>query len=145
MDKVQAVQTYLFQRLLTNPIDPQIAFFFDSTDPSKLKRVRSLLPFGGPLKGFTSRNDRRTEQVKLYDAFAKVWEPKMWEQFGLELTFFRSAYRNEAVHGPLRAWYFSETLNNLEFSRVVSTDLMWTLLAMALCSATLHFTPGVFF
>ena len=81
----------------------------------------------------------------LYDAFAKVWEPKKWEQFGLEPTFFRSAYRNEAVRGPLRARYFSKTLNNLEFSRVVSTDLMWTLLAMAFVFSYITFHTGSFF
>jgi len=139
---VEDIEAYLFKNI---EADPRIKFFFNSKDQSKLVRARSLLPFGGPLKGYTSMNDRRSEQMKLYNEFAEVWEPKLWDKFGLEMTFIRSAYRNDAVIGPLRAKFYSETLNNLEFDRIVNSDLMWTLLAMAFVFGYITFHTGSFF
>lgn len=142
-DQVQQVKYSLFAQLKED--GAPTAFFFDSVSPDEVKRVRSLLSFGGPLEGFDNKNDRNTEQMTKYRDFTAIVEKKLWERFGLENTFFRSAYRNKADFGPIRAEFFSFPLSDLEFSRLVNSDLMWTILAIAFVYGYITFHTGSFF
>lgn len=91
-------------------------------------RTRSSIFFGGPLPGFRNEDDRKDDQDKLLqDGVIEAVEKRLFDLFGHEPSFFRSAYANPYNLGDMRVRFISAQLFGLEFPRVVNGDLAWTM------------------
>ena len=125
---VLAAETALLQSL-SNP-KSNAAFFLGSNvdiqNPTRTFRSRSYFGLGGPLKGFSSMEDRREKQKDIYKDVGAKWEQEMFDYFQMESTLIKSAYRTKAQVGTLDVKFLSLLFNNFEFDRVVNGDLLWT-------------------
>ena len=63
-----------------------------AVDTSLTTKTRSLLYLGQPLAGFASKSDQIERQFKIYTAYLKAVEQGLWDLFGVDSTFFQSAY-----------------------------------------------------
>ena len=65
--------------------------------PPTTQATRSTFSFGMPLAGFASAADRPGKQRKKIDKFILKVEAALFAHFGMQSSFFKSAYRSPAT------------------------------------------------
>lgn len=94
--------------------------------------VRTYLQFGGPLEGFAGPDDRLNEQNGEYEKLVKPWEEVFnKEYFGKAAPGFGgSYYMTPSVKNGVQVTYWGFDLQQLEFLRLVQSDMFFSMFAM---------------
>ena len=105
-------------------------------------KTRSLLSVGQPLEGFTSPRDRTARQEKIYQAYFEAVEQDLWDHFGVESTFFQSAYLMPWKRGRVKFRFFSWLVVRLEFLRMQTMDALFMLCTIIFVSLLIRLHTG---
>ena len=111
---VDAVSALLESGLTTSPTTLQLYGFFLGKDTATLgfsSATRSTVSMSVPVGSAES-----------IEALAARIETKLFAYFGMEPSFLRSVYRDEARRGGLKALFFEPSLILTEFNGMIFTD-----------------------
>ncbi len=130
--EITSTTTTMIDALETDIGMLQYGFFFDKNVQSNgyATKVRSMIQLGAPLEGYESESDKLTEQYRKYEEFIGDWEPDMWDYFGVKNTDMKSAYQSKMKKDGLRVRYWGFDMQNLEFMRVVQTDMFFSMFSI---------------
>lgn len=106
---------------------------------------RSVINVGAPLEDFASETILVEEQNSIYQGFFEKWELDMWEFFGKVNTVTNSAYNGPNYLNSLRVRFWGLDIQNLEFQRLASFDMIFTLFAIVFVWIWIYVHIGSFF
>jgi len=94
--------------------------------------VRSFVNFGAPLEGFTSEDDRINEQNGEFEKLVKPWEAEINDEYFKKPApgFGGSVYMTPSVKNGLQVTYWGFDTQQLEFVRLVESDMLWSTFAL---------------
>jgi len=109
-------------------------------------KTRSLLSVGQPLTGFASTKDRTKRQERTYLSYFQTVEQDLWDHFGVESTFFESAYLEPWRRGGVKFRFFSWLVGRIELLRMQAMDSLFMLCTIVFVSLLirLHTRSSVF-
>ncbi|GMH39835.1 hypothetical protein BSKO_07739 [Bryopsis sp. KO-2023] len=102
---------------------------FNGTDETEF--TRSQYYFGLPVSDYTNSYKDDDDQVDfIKENFLEEVEDDLWDFLGMKSKLFRTAYAQIGKAGNLEVIFFSISLNEDEFTRVVQTDFLWAFLSI---------------
>ena len=105
-------------------------------------KTRSLLDVGQPLAGFASTRDQTERQEKIYLAYFKAVEQDLWDHFGVDSTFFQSAYLAPWRRGGVEFRFMTWLVSSLEFGRMQMMDSLFMLCTIVFVSLLIRIHTG---
>jgi len=105
-------------------------------------KTRSLLSVGQPLEGFASTRDRTARQEKTYQAYFEAVEQDLWDHFGVESTFFQSAYLAPWRRGGVDFRFMTWLVRRLELGRMQMMDSLFMLCTIVFVSLLIRLHTG---
>jgi hypothetical protein len=97
-------------------------------------KTRSWLSVGQPLTGFASMRDQTEQQDKIYLSYFKAVEQDLWDHFGVDSTFFQSAYLAPWRRGGVEFRFMTWLVSSLEFGRMQMMDSLFMLCTIVFVS-----------
>lgn len=132
---VQTKTTELYALGLSDDYKLEFGFFLgsdvQSNSPQYTRRSKSLINFGGPLKGYDSVDDRESDQFQDFnDDFCKDVEKDLFRHFDLKGNFFASHYVHTASRNGVKFRWHSSCFEVNEWQRLINYDLSWVYMSL---------------
>ena len=105
-------------------------------------KTRSWLSVGQPLTGFASMRDQTEQQDKIYLSYFKTVEQDLWDHFGVDSTFFQSAYLAPWRRGGVEFRFMTWLVSSLEFGRMQMMDSLFMLCTIVFVSLLIRIHTG---
>lgn len=124
----------------------EVGFYISESAPTDgfSYAARSQVVFGVPLPGYSSKEDRWQDQRKAYRDALKDVEDDLFDRFGMDYQFFRSAYHDAAATSTMRVRWIAFGLMDEEFLRMSTGDLTLSCSAMFFVFAYIWWHTGSF-
>jgi len=106
-------------------------------------KTRSWLSVGQPLAGFASTRDQTERQEKIYLAYFEAVERDLWDHFGVESTFFQSAYLAPWRRGGVDFRFVTWLVRRLELGRMQMMDSLFMLCTIVFVSLLIRLHTGL--
>jgi predicted RND superfamily exporter protein len=129
---VTATTKVMIDALQTEAGILQYGFFFGKETAVKgyATVARSILQLGAPLEGFETASTDISTQYPLYEGFFGTVESDLWDYFGKVNSDSKSAYTGDMHKGDLQVRYWGFDIQQLEFIRIVETDIFYSLFSI---------------
>jgi len=106
----------------------EYGFFLSSDtfehDPPRTSATRSMLRFGRPLHGYATMEEEEEQQEAAIEAVVTDIEADLFAYCEMKHSFLHSPYRDECQRAQFNMKFFAPYLANLQFSTLVSEDLL---------------------
>ena len=89
-----------------------------------------MVQLGAPLEGFETESDDITAQARLYEGFIGTWEDVVLPYMGMTHGQTASAFAQAHVKNGINVRYWGFDLQNIEFLRVVQTDMFFSIFSL---------------